>query len=93
VTVADIVHADAVAGGVDLVTATGTFTLDASLSELEARLDPADFVRVHRSHLVNLSHVVSIRRYDERRLSLRLEDGATLVASRRGSQSLREMGV
>lgn len=93
VTVADIVHADAVAGGVDLVTATGTFTLDASLSELEARLDPADFVRVHRSHLVNMAHVVSIRRYDERRLSLRLEDGATLVASRRGSQSLRELGV
>jgi len=93
VAVADIVHVDAVAGGVDLVTAAGTFALDGSLGELEARLDPADFVRVHRGHLVNLAHVVSIRRYDERRLSLRLDDGSTLVASRSGSQALREMGV
>jgi two-component system LytT family response regulator len=93
VSAADIVHADAVAGGVDLVTAAGTFSLDGSLGELEARLDPADFVRVHRGHLVNLAHVVSIRRYDERRLSLRLDDGSTLVASRSGSQALREMGA
>jgi len=93
VAVADVVRVDAVAGGVDLVTAQGTFALDGSLSEIEARLDPGDFVRVHRAHLVNLGHVVSIRRYDERRLSLRLDDGSTLVASRRGSQALREMGA
>jgi len=93
VAVADVVRVDAVAGGVDLVTAQGTFGLGGSLSELEVRLDPADFVRVHRGHLVNLAHVVSIRRYDERRLSLRLDDGSTVVASRRGSQTLREMGV
>jgi len=93
VAVADVVRVDAVAGGVDLVAAQGVFFLDGSLSELEARLDPTDFVRVHRAHLVNLAHVVSIRRYDERRLSLRLDDGSTLVASRRGSQTLREMGV
>ncbi len=93
VVVAEIVRADAVVGGVDLVTAAGTFSLDGSLTELEARLDPTDFVRVHRAHLANLSHVVSIRRYDERRLSLRFDDGSTLVASRRGSQALREMGA
>jgi two-component system LytT family response regulator len=93
VAVADVVRVDAMAGGVHLVTAQGTFALEGSLGELQARLDPGDFVRVHRAHLVNLSHVVSIRRYDERRLSVRLDDGSTLVASRRGSQTLREMGV
>ena len=93
VAVGDVVRLDAVAGGVDLVTVQGTFGLDGTLSELETRLDPADFVRVHRGHVVNLAHVVSIRRYDERRLSVRLDDGSTLVASRRGSRTLREMGV
>jgi two-component system LytT family response regulator len=91
VPVADILRADAGHGGVTLVTSTGTLDLDVTLGELEGRLDPADFVRVHRAHLVNLSHVVSIRRYDERRLALRMDDDSTLVASRRGSQVLREV--
>jgi len=53
-------------------------------------LDPADFVRVHRSHIVNLKRVAAIERYDERRLRLELADGSSVVASRRGSAALRE---
>lgn len=93
VSVAEIKRIDAVAGGVALVTPAGTLELDATLGELEKRLDPSDFVRVHRAHLVNLAHVTSIRRYDDRRLTLRLDDGSTLVTSRSGSQALRGMGV
>lgn len=33
-----------------------------SLGEVEASLDPARFLRVHRSHIVNLDHVVAVRR-------------------------------
>lgn len=36
-------------------------------------------------------HVSAIRPYDERRLSIRFADGSEVVASRAGSQSLREM--
>jgi two-component system LytT family response regulator len=93
VPVSEIRRIEAVAGGVALVTPAGSFELDGTLAEVEKRLDPRDFVRVHRAHLVNLAHVTSIRRYDDRRLSLRLDDGFTLVASRRGSQALREMGA
>lgn len=89
VAVAEIRHIDAVDGGAEIVTPAGTFQLDASLGEVEKRLDPADFVRVHRAHIVNLAHVASVRRYDERRLSVRLDDETTIVASRRGSQELR----
>ena len=32
------------------------------ISELENRMDPARFVRVHRSHIVNLEKIVAIRR-------------------------------
>src|SRR2546429_686954 len=34
------------------------YRVNATLQELEARLDAACFVRVHRSHIVNLDHVV-----------------------------------
>ena len=64
---------------------------DNSLNELERRLDPASFRRVHRAHIVNMDHVSAIRPYDERHLSVRFADGAEVVASRAGSQSLRKM--
>jgi NO-binding membrane sensor protein with MHYT domain len=42
----------------------GTDDLFCSLpiSELEGRLDPSQFVRVHRSHIVNLERVIAVRR-------------------------------
>ncbi len=91
VPVPDIRRVDATAGGVELVTGTGTYDLDVTLGEVERRLDPRDFVRVHRSHIVNLAHVVSIRRYDDRRLSIRLDDDSTLIASRHGSKVLKDL--
>lgn len=35
------------------------------LSRLEARLDPAQFVRVHRSHIINLRFARSVRRQND----------------------------
>lgn len=76
---------------VTLCTRDGQVLADMSLNELERRLDPACFRRVHRAHIVNLDHVSAIRPYDERRLAVRFADGSEVVASRAGSQSLREM--
>jgi two-component system LytT family response regulator len=76
---------------VTLCTDAGQVLADISLNELERRLDPASFRRVHRAHIVNLDHVSAIRPYDERRLSVRFADGSEVVASRAGSQTLREM--
>lgn len=69
-----------------------TFLLHLRLNELEQRLDPRRFVRVHRSHVINLDHVKQMRPHDERRLEIHLSDGSTVIASRSGSQKLREMG-
>lgn len=86
-----IVRIDATSGGSSLVTDGGVFSADASLGELQERLDPKEFLRIHRAHIVNLGHVVKIEKYDERRLLVRLDDGSKLVASRRGSRTLREV--
>ena len=91
ISVGDIRSLEAVDGGVMVHTGDREYSLDASLGEIEERLDPKNFVRVHRAHVVNLSHVESIRPYDERRLILNLGDDSSVIASRRGSRVLREL--
>jgi two-component system, LytTR family, response regulator len=54
-----------------------------SLTSLEARLDPLQFVRIHRSALVNLVHVREIKSPMLGMNSLILRDGTQLPLSRR----------
>lgn len=70
----------------------GPFCINLPLSALERRLDPRVFVRVHRSHVVNLDHVASWTPYDGSRFQIRLRSGATLLASRQRSRDLRDVG-
>ncbi len=60
------------------------------LSELTARLAPEKFLRVHRSHTVNLDHVNAAEEFD-RRVVLYLSDGSEVTASRSGAQEFRRL--
>jgi len=62
------------------------------LSDLERRLDPHVFVRVHRSHVVNLDHVASWTPHDGSRFQITLRSGTTVMASRQRSRVLRDFG-
>ena len=62
------------------------FTLDA----LEARLDPALFMRVHRNALVNLSAIREMVSWFSGRYKLRLAGGHEVTASRARSRDLRD---
>jgi two-component system LytT family response regulator len=64
-----------------------------SMSEFERRLDPSRFLRVHRSHMVNVDRVERVEKHDDRRLRLHLSDGSEVVASRSGSRALRDRAV
>lgn len=75
---------------------TRVATVDASylgslgLSDLEARLDPREFLRVHRSHIVNLHFVAELRRKEDRGyLVLDLEDRPQVPVSRRRMEQVR----
>ena len=68
------------------------FRLNVPLAELEKRLDPRTFVRIHRSHLVNLEHVASLEPLDDSRLEVSLRSGLKLMASRQRSRALRGIG-
>lgn len=73
-------------------TAGKQYTIHLPLADLESRLDPRVFVRVHRSHVVNLDHVASWSPYDGSRLEITLRTGAKVLASRQRSRALRELG-
>ncbi|HWJ23660.1 MAG TPA: LytTR family DNA-binding domain-containing protein [Gemmatimonadaceae bacterium] len=47
------------------------------------------FLRVHRSHVVNLDYVERLVPFDAKRLEVRLHDGTRIVASRSASETIR----
>ena len=55
----------------------------ATLSRLAQRLDPAEFLRVHRSHLVRANAIAEIAPWAHGDLKLTLNDGSELMLSRR----------
>lgn len=61
-----------------------------SLSELEGQLDPAGFVRIHRSTLVNVGAIARIEAVSKDNHCAVLKDGARLPISRSGYQKVRE---
>jgi DNA-binding LytR/AlgR family response regulator len=69
-----------------------SYLCTASLGELEERLPGGRFVRIHRSHLVNLSKVAGVRRAAPDRFRLQLADAekTELDVARRQSRQLRE---
>ena len=60
-----------------------------NLRDLVAVLDPAKFIRIHRSQAVNLDYVAAITPRDANRVEIRMKDGTRVVASRTGTQLLR----
>jgi len=69
------------------------FLVRIGMSELEAQLDPRRFIRVHRSALVNLDFVESMRADDQSQLQIFMRDGTCIGANREASRLLREMAI
>jgi two-component system, LytTR family, response regulator len=61
-----------------------------SLGEFEKRLPSDEFVRIHRSTIVNLRHLDRAEPAGSGRMTLHLSSGDTVEASRTGARTLRE---
>jgi hypothetical protein len=66
------------------------YPLRATMAGIEERLDPARFVRVHRSHFVNLDYLAEIEPLESGDARLQMRDGAKIPCSRRYRAALRE---
>jgi two-component system, LytTR family, response regulator len=64
-----------------------------SLNDFERRLDPSRFVRVHRTHIVNLDFVSQLVPFDGNRMQVEMRGGARILASRARTRVLRDLAL
>jgi len=62
-----------------------------TISSLESALDPARFIRIHRSYIVNLERVTKLEPYTRESRVVVLSDGMQLPVSRAGYARLAEL--
>ena len=89
----EIIYASLTDDSINIVTSqlAGTSNFR-TLDELQARLDPSIFWRVHRSHLVNINKVKEIVPWFSRNYILRMKDAKAteIPVSRAQTKRLRE---
>ena len=89
----EVVHASLIDEAIVVVTTAVSGTSNyRTLDELQARLDPAVFWRVHRSHLVNITKIKEIVPWFSRNYLLKMKDakGTEIPVSRTQTRRLRE---
>lgn len=62
-----------------------------TIKSLEAKLDPARFLRVHRSAIINVERLKKLQPYFHGEYVVTLQDGTTLTSSRSYSERLRAL--
>jgi DNA-binding LytR/AlgR family response regulator len=67
------------------------YPMRSTMAAIEARLDASRFVRVHRSYIVNLDHVVQIEPSDSGDATVRMKDQAPVPCSRRYRDALKRV--
>ena len=83
VAAADIAWVQAQGNYVGLRVNGHDYLLRATLTDFLQQLDPTHFVRVHRSHAVNLNQIAEIEPLDSGDARVHLRDGSTVPCSRR----------
>jgi two-component system LytT family response regulator/two-component system response regulator LytT len=89
----EVVHASVEDDQIRVVTNSLSGTSNyRTLDELQARLDPAVFWRVHRSHLVNINKIKEIVPWFSRNYILKMKDakGTEIPVSRSQTRRLRD---
>lgn len=89
----DIIYASLVGDSITIVTGQVSGTSNyRTLDELQARLDPETFWRVHRSHLVNINKIKEIVPWFSRNYILRMKDAKAteIPVSRSQTRRLRD---
>jgi len=88
--VRDVTHFQAESDYVRVFVGATSYLVCVTLAELQKRLE-LPFVRIHRSHMVNVDCVEKVERLNGRRCVVYLNDGTTIAASRAGSVLLRKL--
>jgi two-component system LytT family response regulator len=93
VAVRDIIRLEANDDYTSVHTKGRTYLVYLALQDFERMLDGAKYVRIHRSHVVNLDHVAQFTPADGGRFQLEMTDGTKLPVSRAYAKVLRDRAV
>jgi two-component system LytT family response regulator len=91
VAVADVDRVEAEGNYVAVVAGGRHHLVRESLHVLESRLDPTEFVRVHRSHLVRIDRIRRLEPCGHGEYELTLADGTRLTSSRSYREQVRRL--
>lgn len=83
VPIGEVQRLEAAGNYVEVHTAGARHLVRATLARLAQRLDPAEFLRVHRSHLVRADFIAACTPWAHGDLKLTLRDGSEVMLSRR----------
>jgi two-component system LytT family response regulator len=86
----EIVRLEADDDYVRVFTRERSYLVYLTLNDFERRLDAERFIRIHRTHMVNLDAVQQIVPMDGGRMQVELRDGTKITASRARSRVLRD---
>jgi hypothetical protein len=90
VAAADIEWLQATGNYVNLRVGQHDYLLRSTIAGIEAKLDPEQFVRIHRSYIVNLGVVAAIEPLEAGEARVHLRSGDALPCSRRYRSGLRD---
>jgi two-component system LytT family response regulator len=89
--VSDILYIEAEGDYVMIHLAENRYLKEKTMKYFETHMDPAQFVRIHRSFIVNVNYIARLELYDKEQYSVRLKNGAVLKASSTGYKLLKDL--
>ena len=89
--VAQIQHLEAADDYVKINTSEGCFLKNKTMQFFESQLDPQQFVRIHRSYMVNITLITRIDPYEKDSHLVILSNGKKLPVSKSGYVKLKEV--
>jgi len=90
VSCSDVFYIEADGDYVKIRTEAKNFLKDKTMKYFEAKLDPNEFVRVHRSFIVNLEHIKRMEHYTKDQYMIFFNNGDKVKTSGNGYKLLKE---
>ncbi len=87
----ELQYIEANGDNVKIVSSDGSYSKNKTMSYFEEQLSASDFIRIHRSYIVNVSMVTRIDAYDKESHLAVLSTGIQLPVSKTGYQKLKDI--
>ncbi len=87
----ELQYIEANGDNVKIVSSDGSYSKNKTMSYFEEQLSASDFIRIHRSYIVNVAMVTRIDAYDKESHLAVLSTGIQLPVSKTGYQKLKDI--